>query len=205
MIQETIKRSALILVDLQNDFVEGGALAVEGGRDLIAIANRVMPNFDLVVASQDWHPANHQSFASQHTDLAIGTQFMLNGLVQTAWPDHCVQGTFGAELVEGLDRSRINRIFFKGMNAKIDSYSALFDNGHLQSTGLIDYLRSESISYVAVMGLATDYCVRFTALDTVQEGFETSLLLEGCRGVELKPGDIASAIEEMRAAGVAIC
>jgi nicotinamidase/pyrazinamidase len=205
MIQETIKRSALILVDLQNDFVEGGALAVEGGRDLIAIANRVMPNFDLVVASQDWHPANHQSFASQHTDLAIGTQFMLNGLVQTAWPDHCVQGTFGAELVEGLDRSRINRIFFKGMNAKIDSYSALFDNGHLQSTGLADYLRSESISYVAVMGLATDYCVRFTALDTVQEGFETSLLLEGCRGVELKPGDIASAIEEMRAAGVAIC
>ena len=193
---------ALILVDLQNDFVEGGALAVPDGMAVVAIANRIMGDFDLVVATQDWHPADHQSFASQHSGVSIGQQFMLNGLPQTAWPDHCIQETFGAELVAGLDTHRIAKIVRKGTDKSIDSYSGFFDNGHQKSTGLAEFLKSKGVDQVAVMGLATDYCVRFTALDAVKEGFETILLLDGCRGVELQPGDIAKAIEELKQAGV---
>jgi nicotinamidase/pyrazinamidase len=195
---------ALILVDLQNDFVEGGALAVPDGMAVVAIANRIMGDFDLVVATQDWHPADHQSFASQHSGVSIGQQFMLNGLPQTAWPDHCIQETFGAELVAGLETQRISKIVRKGTDKSIDSYSGFYDNGHQKSTGLAEFLRSQGVDQVAVMGLATDYCVRFTALDAVKEGFETTLILEGCRGVELQPGDIAKAIDELRQAGVAV-
>jgi len=195
---------ALILVDLQNDFVEGGALAVPDGRAVVEIANRLMADFDLVVATQDWHPADHQSFASQHQGFSIGQQFVLNGQPQTAWPDHCIQNSFGAELVSNLEANRISKIVRKGMDKSIDSYSGFFDNGHQKSTGLAEFLRSEGVDRVAVMGLATDYCVRFTALDAVQEGFETTLILDGCRGVELQPGDIAKAIEELKQAGVAV-
>ena len=195
---------ALILVDLQNDFVEGGALAVPDGMAVVAIANRIIGDFDLVVATQDWHPADHQSFASQHSGVSIGQQFMLNGLPQTAWPDHCIQETFGAELVAGLDTHRIAKIVRKGTDKSIDSYSGFFDNGHQKSTGLAEFMKSKGVDQVAVMGLATDYCVRFTALDAVKEGFETILLLDGCRGVELQPGDIAKAIEELKQAGVKV-
>lgn len=194
----------MILVDLQNDFVEGGALAVTDGMAVVEIANRIMADYDLVVATQDWHPADHQSFASQHQGFSIGQQFELNGLPQTAWPDHCIQGSFGAELVSSLDTARISRIVRKGMDKSIDSYSGFFDNGHQKSTGLADFLRSEKVDQVAVMGLATDYCVRFTALDAMKEGFETTLILDGCRGVELQPGDIAKAIDELQRAGVKI-
>jgi len=194
----------LILVDLQNDFVEGGALAVPDGRAVVETANRLMADFDLVVATQDWHPADHQSFASQHQGFSIGQQFVLNGQPQTAWPDHCIQNSFGAELVSNLEANRISKIVRKGMDKSIDSYSGFFDNGHQKSTGLAEFLRSEGVDRVAVMGLATDYCVRFTALDAVQEGFETTLILDGCRGVELQPGDIAKAIEELKQAGVAV-
>jgi nicotinamidase/pyrazinamidase len=121
-------RSALILVDLQNDFVEGGALAVEGGLELVAIANRCMPHFELVVASQDWHPANHQSFASQHPGVKVGEQFCLHGLDQIAWPDHCVQGTHGAEFLDGLNLKGIHHVVRKGIDAAIDSYSAFYDS-----------------------------------------------------------------------------
>lgn len=192
------------MVDLQNDFVEGGALAVTDGMAVVEIANRIMADYDLVVATQDWHPADHQSFASQHQGFSIGQQFELNGLPQTAWPDHCIQGSFGAELVSSLDTARISRIVRKGMDKSIDSYSGFFDNGHQKSTGLADFLRSEKVDQVAVMGLATDYCVRFTALDAMKEGFETTLILDGCRGVELQPGDIAKAIDELQRAGVKI-
>ncbi|MCY2982994.1 MAG: bifunctional nicotinamidase/pyrazinamidase [Planctomycetota bacterium] len=195
---------ALILVDLQNDFVEGGALAVPDGMAVVAIANQIMANFDLVIATQDWHPADHQSFASQHSGVSIGQQFMLNGQPQTAWPDHCIQETFGAELVAGLETHRIAKIVRKGTDKSIDSYSGFYDNGHQKSTGLAEFLRSRGVDHVAVMGLATDYCVRFTALDAVREGFETTLILDGCRGVELQLGDIAKAIEELKQAGVEI-
>jgi nicotinamidase/pyrazinamidase len=202
MSTEPVLRTALILVDLQNDFVEGGALAVQGGREIISVANRLMPCFDLVVATQDWHPADHESFASQHAGLNVGTSFQLHGLPQIAWPDHCIQGTFGAELLSELNTNAIHRVFRKGTDKTIDSYSGFFDNGHRRSTGLADYLRSEQVAQVAVLGIATDYCVRFTALDAAQEGFETLLIEDACRGVELAQGDIAAAIAEMQNAGV---
>lgn len=199
-----MSRRALILVDLQNDFVEGGALAVADGSAVVGIANRLVPYFDLVIATQDWHPADHQSFASQHQGLSVGQQFVLNGLPQTAWPDHCIQQTLGAELVERLNFDGIDHVVRKGMNRSVDSYSGFFDNGHLRSTGLSEVLREEQIDSIAVMGLATDYCVRFTALDAAKQGFKTALILDGCRGVELQSGDIAKAVAELVRTGIEI-
>ncbi len=193
---------ALILVDLQNDFVEGGALAVPDGRAVIEIANTLMPSFDLVVATQDWHPMDHQSFASQHPGFSVGQQFFLNGLLQTAWPDHCVQGTIGAEMVSLLDHHHIDHVVRKGMDREIDSYSGFFDNGKRRSTGMAEYLRKEQIVSVAVMGLATDYCVKFTAIDAAEQGFQTTVILDGCRGVELQRGDIDKAVATMVQKGV---
>ena len=193
---------ALIIVDVQNDFLPGGALAVPDGDAVIEVANRLQSDFDLVVATQDWHPADHASFASQHPDRKPGETIELHGFDQTLWPDHCVQGTRGAEFAAGLDTGRLDRVFRKGTDRDIDSYSGFFDNGHLRSTGLADYLRDKGIDDTYVIGLATDYCVRFTALDSVSEGFSTHVILEGCRGVELKPGDVASAIAEMHDTGV---
>lgn len=195
-------QTALILVDLQNDFVEGGALAVKGGMEVVEVANRLTPMFGLVVATQDWHPADHQSFASQHSGRPVGSVFDLGGLAQVAWPDHCVQQSHGAEFISSLNRSGIHSVVQKGTDRNIDSYSGFFDNGHRRSTGLSDFLRERRIQQVAIMGLATDYCVRFTALDAVAEGFRTLLIEDGCRGVELHPGDIAKAIAEMELAGV---
>ena len=195
-------QTSLIVVDLQNDFVEGGALAVKGGIEVANIANRLIPTFELVVATQDWHPSDHRSFASQHAGLPIGTIFELDGLSQVAWPDHCVQDTPGAEFVASLDRSGIHHVIQKGIDRGIDSYSGFFDNGHRRSTGLSEFLRDHKISQVAIMGLATDYCVCFTALDAMKLGFLTLLIEDGCRGVELHSGDIANAIAEMKNAGV---
>ncbi|MCO8125333.1 bifunctional nicotinamidase/pyrazinamidase [Stieleria sp. TO1_6] len=194
-------RRALLLVDLQNDFVAGGSLAVPGGNDVIEIANQLMTVFDLVVATQDWHPADHQSFASRHPHLSIGDNFTLGGLPQTAWPDHCVQGTHGSQLVAELHRDRISHVVRKGTDPSIDSYSGFFDNGHRHATGLADFLRSANVQHLFVMGLATDYCVRFTVLDAIQLGFQVTLIKDGCRGVEMKTGDIERAIDEMQSAG----
>lgn len=196
--------SALLLVDLQNDFVEGGALAVPGGRQVIPVAQYWMTRFPLVVATQDWHPANHQSFATQHPGLKIGDAFNLHGLTQIAWPDHCVQGTSGAELVAALDRTLIHQIVQKGQDPTIDSYSGFFDNDHRRATGLEALLRAKNVDTVFVMGLATDYCVKFTALDAVQLGFTTYLIEPGCRGVELQPGACQRAVQEMQSAGVVL-
>lgn len=196
------QHTALILVDLQNDFVADGALAVPGGIEVVEIANRLIPAFRLVIATQDWHPANHLSFASQHPGLPVGTVFDLDGLSQVAWPDHCVQGTNGAEFVGSLNRDGVHHVVRKGTDRGIDSYSGFFDNGHRRSTGLGEYLRQQNIQQVAILGLATDYCVRFTALDAMAQGFRTLLIEDGCRGVELHPGDVARAIAEMKCAGV---
>lgn len=194
--------NALILVDLQYDFLPGGSLAVSEGDQVIPIANRLMPDFDLVVATQDWHPADHQSFASQHEGKSVGDVIQLGGQDQILWPDHCVQGTHGAELHAELDSESIDQIIQKGTNRMIDSYSGFFDNGHQQSTGLDAWLKSKNVDRVSIMGLATDYCVKFTALDAIELGFETELILEGCRGVELQPGDVERAIAELEARGV---
>ena len=200
---------ALILVDIQNDFTPvtvnkpEGALAVPDGNAVIAVANRLMPDYDLVVATQDFHPAVHKSFASAHEGRSVGEVIDLNGLDQMLWPDHCVQGTAGAELCDELKKDGIDEVVVKGTDPEIDSYSGFFDNGGTKSTGLADLLRERGVDAVDVMGLATDYCVKFTALDAVREGFETGLIIEGCRGVELQKGDCSAAIEEVRAAGVA--
>lgn len=194
--------NALIVVDVQNDFVPGGALAVSEGDRVVPVANRLMPYFDLVAATKDWHPADHLSFASQHSGRGVGDVIDLEGLQQVLWPDHCIQATTGAELVGQLDAAGINRVFQKGTNRTIDSYSGFFDNGHRQATGLGDFLREREVAEVFIMGLATDYCVKFTALDAAQLGFRTNLILDGCRGVDLSAGDVDRAIEELRRAGV---
>ena len=193
---------ALILVDIQNDFLPGGALAVPEGDAIIPIVNQLQAAFPVVVATQDWHPANHGSFAANHPGHALFTQIDLNGLPQTLWPVHCVQGTPGAELAQGLNRERIAQIFPKGTDAGIDSYSGLFDNGHRKSTGLGEWLKAKGVTEVFVCGLATDYCVKFTALDAAQMGFKTYFIKDASRGVNLQPNDVINAIAEMTRAGI---
>lgn len=193
--------NALILVDLQNDFLPGGALAVPAGDAVLPVANRMARQFPLVVATQDWHPPDHLSFASQHPGARPGQVIDLDGLPQTLWPDHCVRGTWGAQLASGLDRSGIDRIVRKGTDRSIDSYSAFFDNGHRRATGLAEFLAERRVERLYVMGLATDYCVKYTVLDALQLGFATTVILDGCRGVELQGGDCQRAIETMQQAG----
>ena len=196
-------KTILILVDIQNDFLPGGALAVPEGDKIIPIVNRLQATFPLVVATQDWHPSNHGSFAANHPGKKVFEQIQLNGLPQTLWPVHCVQNTRGAELAPGLNRERIAKIFPKGTDAGIDSYSGLFDNGHRKSTGLGEWLEAQGVTEVFVCGLATDYCVKFTALDAAQMGFKTSFIEDASRGVNLQPNDVKNAIGEMNRAGIA--
>jgi nicotinamidase/pyrazinamidase len=164
----------------------------------------VLEKFPLIVATQDWHPPDHLSFAPQHPGHEIGEVIEVDGLEQILWPVHCVQGTPGAEFPAELDQSRVDRVFQKGNDRRIDSYSGFFDNGHRQATGLGDFLKERGVRDVYVLGLATDYCAKFTALDAAQLGFRTHLIEDGCRGVNLKEGDVSRAVEEMRAAGVKI-
>lgn len=177
--------SALVLVDIQNDFCPGGSLAVNDGDRIVPIVNELQKRFELIVATKDWHPSGHSSF-------------------ETLWPPHCVQETAGAEFVAELDTSRLARVFLKGTDLEIDSYSGFFDNEHRRATGLGDYLKERGVTDVVIAGLATDYCVKFTALDAVTLGFKTTVVADACRGVEVEEGDTARAVEEMRAAGVNI-
>jgi len=194
--------NALILVDIQNDFCPGGALAVPDGDAVVAVANALMPQFALVVATQDAHPPDHLSFAAQHPGKHAYEQIELEGLPQVLWPVHCVQGSAGAAFHPELEVTRIARVFPKGTDRRIDSYSGFFDNGKRKATGLGDYLRETQVSDVYVMGLATDYCVKWTALDAVALGFRVHLIEDGCRGVGLGADDVARALAELREAGV---
>ncbi|EDY20778.1 Nicotinamidase [Chthoniobacter flavus Ellin428] len=196
--------NCLVLVDIQNDFVPGGALAVPQGDRIVPIVNRLLPSFDLVVATQDWHPITHGSFAVNHSGHQPGDRIDLHGLPQILWPTHCVQGTPGAEFVPGLDPERCNQIFVKGMDPTVDSYSGFYDNGRRQATGLGDYLQGKGVTDVYVAGLATDYCVKFTVLDALQLGFNTYLIEDACRGVNLQAGDVTHAVQDMRAAGAQV-
>jgi nicotinamidase/pyrazinamidase len=193
---------ALILVDLQYDFCLHGALAVEGADQLIPIANKLMSHFDLVVATQDWHPANHGSFAANHPWRKPGQVIELNGLSQILWPIHCVEGSFGAEFVQELNTDKIDKVFPKGTDVGIDSYSGFFDNGHQKSTGMSDFLQEKDVKEVYVMGLAADYCVKFTALDAAELGFETYLISDATKGVNIKPDDVENAFQEMKKQGI---
>ena len=195
---------SLIIIDVQNDFCPGGALAVPEGDQVVPLINRLMLRFELVVATQDWHPANHGSFAANHPGHRPGDIIELAGLPQILWPTHCVADTPGAEFHSGLDRTRIARVFRKGFNPNVDSYSAFFDNGHGSSTDLDAYLKKQQVTDVYLCGLATDYCVKFSALDAVKLGFRTHLIEDACRGVNLHPEDVEQAIEEMRKRSVII-
>ena len=194
---------ALIIVDVQNDFLPGGALAVPNGDEVIPLINALQKDFDLVVATQDWHPEGHGSFA--HTQgKEVGEMGELAGLPQVMWPVHCVQNSEGAAFASALEMDAAEKVFQKGTDPSIDSYSGFFDNGKRKATGLGDYLKSKKVDSITVVGLATDYCVYFTVLDALSIGFDTTLITDGCRGVNLTPGDDKKAIEEMQKAGATI-
>lgn len=192
------------MVDIQNDFLPGGALAVKEGSKIIPLVNNLQSKFDLVVATQDWHPANHESFASNYPNGVIGDLVDLHGLPQVLWPDHCIQNTWGAELAETLDISSVQKVFRKGTEAAVDSYSGFFDNGKRKDTGLSTYLQSKDVEQLFIVGLATDYCVKFTALDAVNLGFETTVIVDAIKAVNLHPEDQENAIRTMRQAGIQI-
>jgi nicotinamidase/pyrazinamidase len=188
---------ALVLVDLQNDFCSGGQLAVTGGEEVVPIANALMKKCDLVVATKDWHPANHGSFAVNHARKNIGDVITLDGLEQILWPSHCVQNSFGAEFHKGVTEEGIDKVFFKGTDPLVDSYSGFFDNQHRNPTGLETYLKEKGVTGIYVAGLATDYCVKFTVLDALDLGFETTVITDVCRAVNVRAGDGDRSIDEM--------
>lgn len=196
--------NTLLIIDVQNDFLPGGALPVPEGDRVIPVIRRLIPAFGLVVASLDWHPRGHGSFASQHVGKGPGEVIDLHGLPQVLWPDHCVQGTTGAALGPGLGRASIHHFVRKGEDPRVDSYSAFFDNGRRRATGLDAWLREHEVTSLCMAGLATDYCVLFTVLDALRLGYEVRVVAEGVRGVDLRPGDSSRALEQMRAAGASI-
>ena len=175
--------NALIIVDVQNDFLPGGALAVDEGDSIIPVINKLQNQFDLVIATQDWHPADHKSFASMHAGKKIFEQIHLNGLPQVLWPTHCVQETAGAAFSSELNPKKIEAIFRKGMEKDIDSYSGFFDNGKKKATGMGAYLKGRGVSSIYVAGLAADYCVYFTALDGLELGFESIIITDATRAI----------------------
>ncbi|APG17732.1 MULTISPECIES: bifunctional nicotinamidase/pyrazinamidase [Kosakonia] len=198
---------ALLLVDIQNDFCAGGALAVAEGDSTVDIANTLIDwcksRGDAVLASQDWHPADHGSFASQHGVAPFSTG-ELDGLAQTFWPDHCVQNSDGAALHPLLNQQAIDEVFRKGEDQNIDSYSAFFDNDHRKATALHGWLQQHGIRELIVLGLATDYCVKFSVLDALQLGYEVSVISDGCRGVNIQPQDSTQAFMEMAVEGATL-
>jgi len=195
---------ALVVVDVQNDFCPGGALPVPAGDQVVPVINALAPRFPLVVASQDWHPPNHVSFASNHPGKQVLEVVEVGGQPQVLWPDHCVQGTKGAEFHPQLDTRPFRMIVRKGTDPQVDSYSAFCDNRRDKTTGLAGFLRELGVQRVTVVGLATDYCVQATALDAVQLGFSARILLPACRAVGSPPGRLEEVLAQLRAAGVAL-
>lgn len=197
---------ALLWIDIQNDFLPGGALAVPRGNEVVEVANRLAErgNHALVVATQDLHPPDHLSFASQHPGKHPYEAIELDGLMQTLWPEHCVEGTRGAALADGLAVERLSRVVPKGTDRRVDSYSGFFDNARKRATGLEAILRDAGVRHLDVVGLATDYCVRATVLDALELGFGVTVHADGVRAVDLQPGDGERALEAMRAAGAEI-
>ncbi|UVC08066.1 bifunctional nicotinamidase/pyrazinamidase [Rhizobium sp. TH2] len=194
---------ALVVIDMQYDFCPGGALAVAGGDEIIPVINRLISDHEHVILTQDWHPAGHSSFASSHPGKAPFEMVEMPYGPQTLWPDHCVQGTRGAELHDALDRTNAELVLHKGFHHEIDSYSAFYENDRTTPTGLVGYLRECGISEVVLCGLATDFCVAYSALDAAGHGFATTVILDACRGIDLN-GSMAAMNEQMKAAGVTL-
>lgn len=193
----------LLVVDLQNDFVEGGALAIQGGRAIVPLVNKLMPHFDTVVASLDYHPVSHVSFADTF-NKQVGETVEHCGTTQLLWPIHCVAETFGSELVEELESERVDKFILKGTEKDIDSYSAFYNNNRSSQTGLVDYLKEIGTTELFVCGLAADYCVLFSVLDALDEGFDVTLITDATPHIDVNPGDGDRAVEKMRAAGAHI-
>ncbi|HLS19098.1 MAG TPA: bifunctional nicotinamidase/pyrazinamidase [Paracoccaceae bacterium] len=193
---------ALIVIDVQNDFCPGGALGVEGGDQIVPILNRLQERFETIVLTQDWHPADHRSFASQHQAEPFSTTMMPYG-EQVLWPDHCVQGSEGAAFHPELDTDRAQLVIRKGFRSSIDSYSAFFENDRSTVTGLAGYLRERGIERIALAGIATDFCVAYSALDAVKLGFKVRVVEDASRAIDLD-GSLAAQMKEMRGAGVTI-
>lgn len=194
---------ALIVIDIQNDFCPGGALAVAEGDAIIPRVNALMGDFQTVVLTQDWHPADHASFAANHAGAAPFSLIQMPYGPQVLWPSHCVQGTDGAAFHPALRTDPAQLVIRKGFRAAIDSYSAFFENDHSTATGLDGYLRSRGVTRVTLVGLATDYCVAYSALDAAKLGFAATVLTGACRAIDLN-GSLAEATDKMRAAGVAL-
>lgn len=194
--------SALIIVDVQNDFCPGGALAVPEGDKVVQFINKQSLGFGFVVATQDWHPADHGSFASSHPGCNVYDVIDLGGVQQVLWPKHCVQKTYGADFHPRLYKSQIKAFIRKGTDASVDSYSGFFDNNKVNDTGLDALLKSHGVEEVTIVGLATDYCVKFTALDAAELGYGVTVLRDGCRAVNINPDDGEKAFAEMAAAGI---
>lgn len=198
-----MRDAALIIIDLQNDFCPGGALAVAGGDEIVPVINSLQPEFGAVALTQDWHPADHFSFAGRHPGAAPFSVIEAPYGPQTLWPAHCVQGGRGAELHPDLDMTRAEMILRKGFRREIDSYSAFFENDRATSTGLAGWLRARGLSKLALCGLATDFCVAWSAIDAARLGFETHVLMRACRGIDLD-GSMEAARRAMTEAGVTL-
>lgn len=194
---------ALIVIDVQNDFCPGGALAVAGGDEIIPAINRMLREFPVCVFTQDWHPAGHSSFASSHAGLAPFEMTNMPYGPQVLWPDHCVQGSDGAEFHEDLETDPADLILRKGFRPQIDSYSAFFENDKTTPTGLEGYLRTRGVTKLTMVGLATDFCVAYSAIDGARLGFEVMVLESACRAIDLD-GSLAVSRDQMRAAGVVL-
>ncbi|MEL6608790.1 MAG: bifunctional nicotinamidase/pyrazinamidase [Pseudomonadota bacterium] len=194
---------ALLVIDVQNDFCPGGALAVAGGDEIVPGINAAMTDFASVILTQDWHPEGHSSFASSHAGAAPYDVIDMPYGPQVLWPDHCVQGTTGAAFHKDLNIDAADLIVRKGYNPAIDSYSALFENDHSTPTGLEGYLRGRGITDLTLVGLATDFCVNFSAVDAARAGFGVTVRRDLCRGIDLD-GSLTAALEGMAEAGVTI-
>ncbi|MBI1622282.1 bifunctional nicotinamidase/pyrazinamidase [Aquamicrobium zhengzhouense] len=195
--------NALIVVDLQNDFCPGGALAVNGGDEIVPLVNRLIGEFDHAVLTQDWHPTGHSSFASSHPGADPFSTIEMPYGPQTLWPDHCVQGTKGAEFHADLEWTKAELVIRKGFRSAIDSYSTFFENDHETPTGLAGYLRERGISDVTLVGLATDFCVAYSAIDAMRLGFKATVLMDACRAIDLG-GSLEAMKQKMRDEGVVL-
>jgi len=195
---------ALIIVDMQSDFMPGGSLAVPRGDEIIPTINKLVAEFPLVVATQDWHPKDHKSFAENHEGKSPGDQMNMEGIDQILWPAHCVQNTPGAALVFSLKQDTISQIFYKGTDIRVDSYSAFFDNARRKSTGLDEYLKKAGVRELYFVGVATDYCVLFSVLDALELGFDVHVVRDGCKAINLQPEDEKKAFRLMEEKGADI-
>jgi len=196
-------KKTLIITDVQHDFMPGGALGIEGANAIIPLINRLIPKFDSVFATQDWHPPHHVSFAATHNKKP-GDKILVGEIEQILWPVHCIQNTWGADFAKGLHRERIEAVFHKGVDPKVDSYSTFFDNARKRSTGLADRLRRDKLEDLYFVGVATDYCVLYSVLDSLDLGFRTTVIRDACRAINLHPNDEEKALEKMERKGAHI-